>query len=140
MPAMQVTESYEACVKLFKHLHKSRQGDRLISIAQNGIALGKIKKLKCNGSLFCSFICAYWACHMKWIHRINEVSNKFGHSSPLTPIRLTPVLDDLQEVKTMQSSIFENYEKIREGLSADDHKNCVYCKDTSKKQANYFFE
>ena len=52
--AMKVISSYESWVKLFKNLHKSCQGERLILIAQNGVALGKIKKLKYDGYLFCT--------------------------------------------------------------------------------------
>ena len=93
---MQFMVSYEAWVELFGYLHESWQGDGLISIAQNVFALGKSKKVKFDGSFFCSFSCAYWAHHMKWLHRIDKLAKIFGHSSPLMLVRLMLVLDDLQ--------------------------------------------
>ena len=63
---------------------------------------------------------------MKWIHHINKGDKKFGHSYPLMIVRLMLMVDDLQEVKTIQRSNFENYKDIREGFSADNHKNCIY--------------
>ena len=93
---MQVTEIYKARVKLFKHLHKSRQGDRLSLIVQNGVSTGKSKKLNCYGVLFCDFIHDFWSRHMKWLHCIDKIANIFGHSSPIMIIRLMLVLDYLQ--------------------------------------------
>ena len=55
-------------------------------------------------------------------------------------IRLILMIDDLQEVKTMQSSNFDNSKDIREGLPADDHKNGIYVKDTAKNQTEILFE
>ena len=115
--AVQVMESYKTWIKLFDHLDKSQQGDRLIWISQNGVSLGKIKNLKCDGALFCSFSHSYWARHMNWLYCIDKVSKTFGHSSPLMLVRLIIMLDDLQEVKKMQSSDFDNYKEIREVLT-----------------------
>ena len=58
---------------------------------------------------------------MKWIHRIDKVANIFGHSSPLILFRLILMLDNLKEVKTIQSSNFDRYKDIREGLPANEH-------------------
>ena len=49
---MQVRASYKMYVNLFENLHDSCQSDRLRSIDQNGIALGKSKKIKCDGGFF----------------------------------------------------------------------------------------
>ena len=49
---MQAMARYEAWIVLFKNMHNIWQGGRLISISQNGVALGKSKKLKCNGHYF----------------------------------------------------------------------------------------
>ena len=140
MCATQVMTSYEAWVKLFEDLHISWQGNRIRSMVQNGVDLGNIKKLKCVGALFFAFSCAYWEHHTKWLHQIDELSKAFGHYSPLIFARLMIMLENLQEVKTMQSSNFDNHKDIREGMPADDHKNCIYGKETAKNQANDFFE
>ena len=137
---MQVMESYKAWVDLFEHMCKSRQSGRLSSIDQNVSALGKSKNLKCKGGLFCVFSRAYWESHVKWLHRINEVANIFGHSSPLMLVHLMLVLEDMQEVKTMQSSNFDHYKDIRECLPDDNHDNGIYSKEIAKKQAKDFFE
>ena len=50
------------------------------------------------------------------------------------------MLEYLQEIKTMQSSNFDNYKDISEGLLVDDHENGIYGKDTAKNQSKYFFE
>ena len=63
--AMQAMSIYKVWVKLLEHMRNIWQGDRLSSIAQNGIAPGKSKNLNCNGSLFCAFRRALWARHMK---------------------------------------------------------------------------
>ena len=55
-------------------------------------------------------------------------------------VRLMPMLENLQGVKTMQSSNLENYKEIREGLPTNDHKNGIYAKETENNQARYFFE
>ena len=60
------------------------------------LSIGKIKKLKWNGEFFGTFSCAYYALHMKWLHRIIKVAKTFGHSSPLMLVRLMLVLDYLQ--------------------------------------------
>ena len=52
---MQIMEIYEAWVKMFEHMHESWQGERIISIAQNGIAIVKSKELKCDAALFFAF-------------------------------------------------------------------------------------
>ena len=46
-------------------------------------------------------------------------------------IRLILMIDDLQEVKTMQSSNFDNSKDIREGLPANDHNDEIYGKGTA---------
>ena len=109
-------------------------------IYQNGVALCKRKELKCDRTLFCAFICAYWERHTEWIHSIGKSAKKFGHYSPLMLVRLMLMLDDLKELKTTQSSDFDNYKEIREGLPANDHENGIYSKDTEKNQSNDFFE
>ena len=43
------------------------------------------------------------------------------------------MLEYLQEIKTMQSSNFDNYKDIREFLPANNHENGIYGKDTAKK-------
>ena len=98
---MQVMASYKVWVKLFEHLYDSCQGDRISSLAHNGVAIGKSKKLKCDRELFCGFSRAFWSCQMKWLHFINRVAKKFGHSSPLMLVHLILVLDNIQEVKMM---------------------------------------
>ena len=55
-------------------------------------------------------------------------------------VRLIIVLDNLQEVKKMQSSNFVNDEDIREGLITENHKNGIHGKEIAKKQANDLFE
>ena len=127
-------------VNLFEYLHESSKGDRLRSIFHNGIALGKSKKLNCDGGFFLAFIRVYWARHMNCLHCKNEVAKTVGHSSPLMLVCLILMLDDLQEVKTMQSSKFDNYKEIREGLPADNHKNGIYDKETAKDQDNGLFK
>ena len=57
--SMQFIASYKSWVKLFDHLHESRQGDRISPIDQNSIYFGKSKNLKCDGAFFCAFIRAY---------------------------------------------------------------------------------
>ena len=114
-------------------MHENRQGERLSSVAQNGVTFRKIKKFKCNGELFCAFSCDYWSCHMKWLHHINEFAKIFGHSSSLIIVRMMLMLNNIQEVKTMQSSNFDNYKEIREGPPVDDHWNQNYGKYTAKK-------
>ena len=135
----QVMASYKEWAKLFKHLQESWKGERLRYIAQNGVSLGKNKKLKCNRRLFCTFSRAYCARHMKWIHSIKKVAKTSGHSYPLMLVRLMIMLDYLQEVKTMQSSNFGDYKEIREGLPADNHENGIYDEDTENNQAKDFF-
>ena len=49
---------------------------------------------------------------MQWLHHIDEVAKTCVHSSPLIPLRLMIMLDNLQEVKTMVSSSFDNYKEI----------------------------
>ena len=109
-------------------------------IFQNGIALGKINKIQCDGVIFCAFSCVYWARHIKWLHCVNKIAKTFGKSSSLMLVRLIIVLDNLQEVKTMQSSNFVNDEDIREGLITDNHKNGIHGKEIAKKHANDLFE
>ena len=36
------------------------------------------------------------------------------------------MFDYIKELKTMQSSKFDNYEEIIEGLHADDHENAMF--------------
>ena len=138
--AMQVKASYAAWIRLFDNLLDIQKGDRIRSIAQNGFALGKRKNIKCDGELFGAFICAYWERHMKELHHIYELSNKLGHYYPLMVVCLMLMLYNLQEVKTMQRSNFNNNKDIRKVLPADDRENGIYGKDTSNNQANDFFE
>ena len=100
----------------------------------------KEQEAQVQRALFCAFRCAYWAHHMKWLHLIDEVAKTFGHSYPLIPVRLMLVVDNLQELKTMQSSNFDNYKYIREVLPANDHENGIYGKDIENKQAKDFSE
>ena len=72
---------------------------------------------------------------MKWTHCIDKVAKKCGHSSPFMLFRLMLMLDNLQEVKTILSSNFDNYKGIREGLPAGNRGNGIHRKDTAKKQA-----
>ena len=137
---MQVMASYEAWFKLIEHVYNSWQGDRLCLIFQNSVSLGNINKIQCDGVLFYAFSLVYWARHIKWLHCVNKVANTFGKSSSLIIVRLIIVLDNLQGVKTMQSSNFVNDEEIREGLLTYNHKKGIHSKETAKKHAEVFFE
>ena len=77
---------------------------------------------------------------MKELHHIYELSNKLGHYYPLMVVCLMLMLYNLQEVKTMQRSNFNNNKDIRKVLPADERENGIYGKDTSNNQANDFFE
>ena len=77
---------------------------------------------------------------MKWLHRIDELANTFGHSSPLMINCLMIMLDNIKEVKTTQSSKFDNYKDIIEGLPTNHHNNGIYSNYTENKQVNGFFE
>ena len=72
---------------------------------------------------------------MKCIHHIGELAKTFSHSSTLMRVCLMLMLDNLQEVKTILSSNFDNYKGIREGLPAGNRGNGIHRKDTAKKQA-----
>ena len=99
---MQVVEIYKEWVKLLEHLPGSWQGERLSLGDQNDIALVNSNNIKCDRELFCTP-------HMKRLHRIEKVVKTFNPSSPLMLVRLMIMLDNLQELKTMQSSNFDNY-------------------------------
>ena len=125
---------------MFEHIHESRQGDRIISISHNGIALGKSNNIKCDAALFFAFSRAYWELHMKWLPCIDYVAKTFCHSFPIILVRLILMLDHIQEVKTMHSSNFDNYKEIREGFPTNNDNNGIYSKDTANNQARDFFE
>jgi hypothetical protein len=143
--AWQVFSRYDEWLKFFAYQYESKGGSgseagKMATIATNGLMLIKSDKLKCDLAFFNAFSKSYWAKHMKWVHRIDEVGKIFGHSSRLMLVRMMLMFDELEDVSKMDDASFDKYKELRDALPADDHANDIYGKETAVQQAKDFFE
>ena len=99
--AQQVNEALVEWEKLFQHCKETsdkENSQRVLTISTNGLRLIKNKKILCDLEFFCLFSKYYWSPHTKWMHRIDEITRKYGHSAHNVPVRSMIMYNELNDM------------------------------------------